>query len=194
MDITLSSLYLPFLIFLARIIDVSIGTIRIIVVSRGMKLLASILGFLEVFIWLVAISQIIRNLSSYEMYFFYAAGFAVGTFVGMSIEQRLSFGNLMVRIISPGNANNFYEFLKKNGYNVTYVDALGSDGPVSILFTVIIKNRLKTLIKVIKKFDPNAFYTVEDVRVARNGNIPTIHNGERKKRLLQSFYWFRKSK
>ena len=184
--------YLPILIFFARIVDVSIGTIRIIVVARGMKFLASVLGFAEVFIWLVAISQIIKNLSSFEMYFFYAAGFACGTYVGMSIEQRLSFGNLMVRIISPGHAKEFHDFLVKKGYEVTYIDAKGGEGAVSILFTVIPKLDLKSLVKEIKKFDPHAFYTIEDVRVAKN-EVLTVHPNH-KGMLMQPFYWFRKSK
>lgn len=186
-------IHLPFLIFFARIIDVSIGTIRIIVVAKGMKFLASILGFMEVFIWLVAISQIIKNLSSFEMYFFYAAGFAVGTYVGMSIEQRLSIGNLIVRVVSPGSDKSFYDFLIKKGFPVTFIEGLGSDGPVSILFTVISKTKLKNLVSAIKEYNPKAFFTVEDVRVAKNG-VPVNFFGSRKGHLLQSFYWFRKSK
>ena len=185
--------YLPVLIFFARIIDVSIGTIRIIVVAKGKKILASVLGFAEVFIWLVAISQIIQNLSSIEMYFGYAAGFGVGTYVGMSIEQRLSIGNLMVRIVSPGNDKSFYDYLIEKGYSATFLEGSGSTGPVSIIFTVIGKKKLKKLIQVIKEFDPKAFYTVEDVRVAKNGVVNTAF-GSKKGYLLQPFYWFRKSK
>lgn len=186
-------LFLPLLIFLARIVDVSIGTIRIIVVARGMKLLASILGFLEVFIWLVAISQIIQNLSSIEMYIFYAAGFACGTYVGMSIEQRLSFGTLMIRIVSPGNGISFYQYLIEKGYEVTHVDGKGRDGQVSVIFTVIKKNLLSSLVKAIKAYDPGAFYTIEDVRLAKNG-ADISASGLVRRSLLQPFYWFRKSK
>ncbi|KAA3633422.1 MAG: DUF2179 domain-containing protein [Calditrichaeota bacterium] len=185
--------YLPVLIFFARIIDVSIGTIRIIVVAKGKKFLASILGFTEVFIWLAAISQIIQNLSSIEMYFGYAAGFGVGTYVGMSIEQRLSIGNLMVRIISPGNDRSFYDFLISKDYSVTFLEGEGTTGPVSIMFTVIGKKKLKKLIHTIKDYDPKAFYTVEDVRVAKNGYAVNAF-GSRRGQLLQPFYWFRKSK
>ena len=191
MNTELFPYFLPLLIFFARIVDVSIGTIRIIVVSRGMKMLASVLGFLEVLIWVVAIGQIIKNLSSWEMYIFYSAGFATGTYVGMSIEQKLAFGNLLVRIVSPGHKQDFGNYLRKKGYKVTHVDGHGYQGPVSILFTVIKKKNLKELDYDIREFDPMAFYTLEDVRLAANG---FNQGGFFKRNILQPFYWFRKSK
>ena len=191
MNTELFTYFLTLMIFLARIIDVSIGTIRIIVVARGMKLLASVLGFLEVFIWLVAISQIIKNLASWEMYFFYAAGFATGTYVGMSIEQRLAFGNILVRIVYPGSEKVFDDYLRKQGYNLTHLEGHGKSGPVSIVFTVIKKNRLKALDTIIREFNPMAFYTIEDIRLASNGGFK---GNTSQRNLLQPFFWFRKGK
>ncbi|HER42916.1 MAG TPA: hypothetical protein ENO08_00460, partial [Candidatus Eisenbacteria bacterium] len=73
---------LPLLIILARVIDVTIGTIRIVFVSRGHKVIAPILGFFEVLIWLLAIGQIMRNLSNFMCYIAYGTGFALGTYMG----------------------------------------------------------------------------------------------------------------
>ena len=95
----------PILIFFARIIDVSMGTLRIIMVGRGLRTISSLLGFMEVFIWLIAISQVLQNLHGIIHYVAYSAGFASGTFVGMTIERRLTFGLYLVRIIVPLNEN-----------------------------------------------------------------------------------------
>ena len=91
---------IPVLICLARIVDVSIGTLRIIFVSKGMRGIAPILGFFEVIIWLVAIGQIFQNLSNWVNYIAYGAGFAMGNFVGIYIEGKISLGYTLVRIIT----------------------------------------------------------------------------------------------
>ena len=92
---------LPIIVFSARVVDVSLGTMRIIYTSRGKRNIASLLGFVEVFIWIVVVSQIIRNVQSLPAYIAYAAGFATGTFVGMKIEEGLALGTLVLRIILP---------------------------------------------------------------------------------------------
>ncbi|HEX2991004.1 MAG TPA: DUF5698 domain-containing protein, partial [Anaerolineales bacterium] len=83
---------LPLIIFLTRVLDVTLGTLRIIFISRGRKYLAPLLGFIEVLIWITVVSQIIGGASNFAAYFAYAAGFAVGNYVGMWIEERLAIG------------------------------------------------------------------------------------------------------
>ena len=97
---TFSLIILPILIFLARIVDVTFGTIRIIFVSRGMKWLAPIFGFFEIMIWLFAIGQVFSNLTNITYYVAYAGGFACGNFVGIWIEEKMAIGTLIVRIIT----------------------------------------------------------------------------------------------
>ena len=92
-------LLLPLLIFCARIIDVSIGTLRIIFVSKGKRNIAPLLGFFEVLVWILAISEIMQNLNNWVCYVAYAAGFAAGNYVGMIIEEKLAIGILIIRII-----------------------------------------------------------------------------------------------
>ena len=92
--------YNAVLIFLARICDVSIGTMRIIFVSKGKRNIAPILGFFEVLIWITAISKIMENLDNYVNFIAYAAGFATGNFVGMIIEEKLAMGILMIRVFA----------------------------------------------------------------------------------------------
>ncbi len=166
-------LILPLLIFLARIVDVSIGTIRVIFVSRGMKYLAPVFGFFEILIWLLAIGQIMRNLTNVVCYIAYAGGFAIGTFVGIYIEEKLSIGLVIVRVITKKDATALIEYLKFAKYAVTTVDAESVTGPVKIIFAVIKRQDLQYVVRIINKFNPNAFYSIEDVRFVSKGGLPT---------------------
>lgn len=154
----------PFLIFLIRIADVTIGTLRIIFISRGIRYLAAILGFFEVLIWLIAIGQIMKNLNSPIHYLAYAGGFSIGNFVGITIERRLSMGNRIVQIVTQKDATELVAALNKKGYGVTSIDGKGARGPVKLIFSVVRREHVPGLIKTIKKFNPNAFFTIEDVR------------------------------
>ncbi len=158
---------LAILIFFARIIDVSIGTVRIIFVSKGRKNLAPILGFVEVLIWLVAINQIMTNLTSYWLYIFYAGGFAMGNYVGVIIEEKLSIGRVLVRIITQNGASELIKELKSKGYILTVSDAQGRNGNVKIIFTVIYRKKVEEISEIIKRLGPKAFYTIEDIKYAK---------------------------
>jgi uncharacterized protein YebE (UPF0316 family) len=155
---------LPALIFLARILDVTFGTLRIIFVSRGLGLLAALVGFFEVLIWILAIGQVMQNLHNWITYVAYALGFSAGNFVGILIERRIAIGNLIVRIITRREANELVNFLWSAGYGVTSIDASGETGPVKVIFTVVKRKKLPEVVAIIKRFNPNAFYTIEDVR------------------------------
>ena len=165
-------LVLPLLIFSARVLDVSLGTIRILFVSRGIKSLAAILGFFEVFIWLVVISNVMKNLDSPFYYIFYAGGFAAGNFVGMTIERKLRIGKVALRIITRDNSDALMSYFRDKGFGITSVDAEGSKGPVRILYSMMERKNLEAVIEEVKRFNPRAFYTVEDVRTVSEGNFP----------------------
>ncbi len=162
---------LPILIFLARILDVSINTIRIIYMLHSKKLLSTILGFFESLIWLLAISQIFQNLSSWPTYLAYAGGFASGILVGMLIEEKLAIGRVVVRVITRQPAQELIQYFEKNGYRYSSVDALSDEGEVNILFTVIKRENLKPTIQEIKRFNPKSFYTVEGVKRVSDDEI-----------------------
>ncbi len=177
----LSTLGIPFLIFLARILDVSIGTLRITFVSRGMKYLAASLGFIEMLIWVMAISQVMQHLTSWSTYIAYALGFAMGNYVGLLLEERLAVGSLIIRTITPHQqAPGLTNALWQAGFGVTTVDARGETGPVKVVFTIAKRRNLEQVINLIKGFDPNAFYTIEDVRFFHE-TMPT-HPLRKKKR------------
>ncbi|KQC12432.1 MAG: hypothetical protein APR63_11035 [Desulfuromonas sp. SDB] len=167
-----SLIILPLLIFTARICDVSIGTFRIILVGRGHKILAPLLGFFEVLVWLIAIQQIMQNLTNTIYYFAYAAGFAAGNYVGMLIEEKIALGILVIRIITNQSAEKLIEKLRQQDYGATSIDATGKTGPVNVLYTVIRRADLKKIITLINDYHPNAFYSVEDVKLVREGIFP----------------------
>jgi len=163
---------LPILIILARIIDVSIGTLRIIFVARGMRYIAPILGFFEVFIWLLAIGQIMRHLDNFVCYIAYGVGFALGNYLGILIEERLAVGVVLVRIITQKDASLLIQTLRQDGYGVTSVEAEGANGRVHIVFTIIQRTFLQQVVAIIQKFNPTAFFTIEDVKSVREGVFP----------------------
>ncbi|MFH1400773.1 MAG: DUF2179 domain-containing protein [Nanoarchaeota archaeon] len=155
---------LPALIFIARIMDVSIGTIRVIFITRGYKALAPLLGFFEVLIWLLAIRQIMTNLETPLYFVAYAAGFATGTYVGMVIEERLSLGHVMLRVITEKDASALLEALRGAEHTVTTIGAQGKHGNVRVIFTVIERKDIAQALSTVKSHEPDAFYSIEDVR------------------------------
>jgi uncharacterized protein YebE (UPF0316 family) len=161
---TFSLIAIPLLVFVARILDVTIGTLRIIFVSRGMKYLAALLGFCESLVWILAIGQVIQNLNSWATYGAFALGFATGNFVGVFVEEWIALGNLVVRIITRRDASALIAHLRNTGYGVTVVNGQGETGQVQIIFTVCRRRDLSRVISAVKRFNPRAFYTVEDVR------------------------------
>lgn len=163
---------LPLLIFIARILDVSLGTIRVIFISRGVKNIASFISFFEVLIWLMAIGQIMQHIQNAMCYFGYAAGYTTGTYAGLVIEKRLFLGLNMIRIITKKPATELIEALKNAHYGITSVQAEGTDGIVHIIFTIIKRNNLSEIKTMIKAFNPHAFYTIEDIRTINGGNFP----------------------
>jgi uncharacterized protein YebE (UPF0316 family) len=178
---------LPLLIVLARVIDVTIGTIRIVFVSRGHKIIAPILGFFEVLIWLLAIGQIMRNLSNFMCYIAYGTGFALGTYMGLLIEEKLAIGVLLVRIITQKDAGNLLEALRQANYGVTSVPAFGTSGKVDVIFTVIKRSAVDDVLKIINRFNPRAFYSIENVKEVREGIFPSDIVDRSKLNMLRRF-------
>ncbi len=163
---------LPILIFFARVTDVTLGTLRIIFISRGKRNIAPILGFFEVLIWIVAIGQIVQNLTSVTSYLGYAAGFATGNYIGMAIENKLAIGTLIVRVILPADSDRLRMKLKEAGYGVTRVEAEGVNGPVTLLYTVIKRVDYPEVMNLINQVNPKAFVTAEEVRSSQEGVFP----------------------
>jgi len=168
----------PLLIFMCRVLDVSIGTMRLIFISRGYKLYAVCFGFIEIFIWLVAITQVMNNLTNIWYYFAYGSGFATGIYVGMIIEEKLALGNVLLRVITSDKPVELLDYLKENGFGYTKFDGKGTEGSVKMLFTILTRTDVESVVSFIRRNNPNAFYTIEDVRY-----INEHHFSLKKKRL-----------
>jgi uncharacterized protein YebE (UPF0316 family) len=164
-----SYVMMPILIFLARICDVSIGTMRIIFVSKGKRNIAPILGFFEVLIWITAISKIMENLDHYINFIAYAAGFATGNLVGMIIEEKLAMGILMIRIFAHERGNELVQSLNIQGFGTTVVEAHGARENIHLIYSIVKRNELANVLGIITKLNPKAFYTIEDVKAVNEG-------------------------
>lgn len=160
---------LPILIFLSRIADQSFGTLRLIFLSKGYKYIAPLLGFFEVTIWLIAVSQIMKHLDNVFCYLAYGSGFAMGNFIGMTLEECISIGNVLVRIIPNTDTTLLINKLREQNFGITIVDAEGSKGGVKIVISIIKRKDLQHFVTVINNCNPNAFYTVEEVKSINHG-------------------------
>lgn len=170
---------LPILIFLSRLVDVTIGTLRIIMVSKGQKSWAPILGFFEVLIWLIAISKIFQNLDNWLCYVTYAAGFATGNYIGLWLEEKLAVGIVKIQIITRKKANKLINNLTTAGYGITYHEAQGSTEEVSIIYSIINRTEIQKVEEIVKSTNPKAFYSVEDVKSVNKGVFPAKSNSGR---------------
>jgi len=157
--------YIVVLIFCARLLDVPIGTIRMMMVMAGHKYVSALLGFFEVMIWVVAVGKAIQYLDSLVALVAYGAGFAVGTLVGMSIEQRLAIGWRVIRIINPKPELLLADSLRADGLSATRVDGLGgsksTEGPVEMVFLAVKRKVVPDVMSKIATVAPEAFVSVE---------------------------------
>lgn len=159
---------LPLLIFMARIVDVSLDTIRVIMVSKGYRRFAPYIGFFQVLVWIITITRIMENLDNGLTYVAYAAGFGMGTYVGMRIEEKIALGYELIRVITRTGADELVRELRSRGYSVTVTNGEGRDGEVGIIFLIIKRKIIKEVIELVKQYNPNAFYTIEDMRFVRD--------------------------
>lgn len=160
---------LPAIIFFARLIDVALGTLRILFISRSMQKIAPLVGFFESLIWLFAISQIVLNLNNIMSYFAFAAGFASGNYLGIYIEHKLAVGLLSIRVITSEDGTDLQNYLRAQNFGVTSVSALGVTGKVRLIISVIKRKDLDVYISIVKKYNPKAFVSVEDIRSVQEG-------------------------
>ncbi|MBN1150347.1 DUF2179 domain-containing protein [candidate division WOR-3 bacterium] len=162
---------IPLLIMLARIIDVSIGTVRIIFVARGKAVMAAILGFFEVVIWILAITQVLANLTNVTCYIGYGLGFALGNIIGIKIERKLAFGLQMITIITANKLDLLPMTLREEGYGVTVVNGKGVKGDVKIIYAVVERKFVQHILDLVNATEPDSFVTVEDMVSLQRGFI-----------------------
>jgi len=160
---------LPVIIFFGRICDVTLGTLRIIFVSKGEKYKAPIIGFFEVFIWIMIIGQILSKANDMLSYVSYAAGYATGNYVGILIEKKIAFGIVLCRIYTNKSGIELTKLLNKSGFGSTSMQGEGAYTKVDIVETVINRKFIRKVETVIASYDPDAFYYLEDIRSRQKG-------------------------
>lgn len=167
-----SLILLPILIFFFRVSDVTLGTLRIVFISQGRKILAPIVGFCEILIWLAAMSQIFSHLTNFIYYIAYAGGFAMGNYIGLIVEAKISLGLLSLQLIIRENPEHLISLLNDQGYSITTMTAEGSKGLVRIVLLVIKRKNLPKILELVRKNNPKAFISVEQVKSVSGGNFP----------------------
>jgi uncharacterized protein YebE (UPF0316 family) len=175
-------LILPVFIFCLRICDVTLDTMRIIFMTKGFKRLAPVIGFFEVLIWIVAITRIMQNLNSWVCYVAYAGGFAAGNYFGMLLDEKLAIGHELIRVITRLDSGDLADALRNAGFGVTSVKASGMQGEVGILYIIVNRKNQKQAIGIIQQYNPNAFFTVENIHFVNrplDRNILTDASGNR---------------
>jgi len=149
------------IIFSLRLADQSLGTMRALLVSKNKPIYAALIGLVESAIWIVAISQVIKDIDDPVLIGAYAAGFAAGTILGTYIERIVGVGNIVVRVFCPANSPSVAETLRENGHGVTVIDGEGKDGAVKIYLCVIPRRKLKSVLQMIEEINPNAYITTD---------------------------------
>jgi uncharacterized protein YebE (UPF0316 family) len=169
MDELFASAYGPIVIFLLRIVDVSLATLRMLMIMRGRKRLAPLIGSVEVLVWIFAVGNAIRHLDSTWHLAGYAGGFAAGTWVGLQIEEKLALGMSTVRIFSRHGGVEIAEALRERGFGVTEFAGQGREGTVEMVYAVLRRRDLPSAMQEIRLWDPDAFVTVEEPKSIQRG-------------------------
>lgn len=172
-DLLFASPWGALVIFLLRIVDVSLDTMRVIFAIRGRRGLAAVLGFCMAMVWIFAVGNAVKHVDSVLHVFGYAGGYATGTFVGITIERFVAYGVAMVRIISAHGGVEIAHALRERGYGVTEVAGQGREGRVEVLFATVERSHLDDVMEVITTWDADAFVTVEEPKDTRGGLLRT---------------------
>lgn len=157
MELIISAL----IIFMLRLADQSLGTMRALLVSKNKPIFAALIGLVESAIWIIAISQVIKDIDDPILISAYASGFAAGTILGSYIERIVGVGNIVVRVFCPVNSPSVAESLRQKGHGVTVIDGQGKDGPVKIYWCVISRRKLNSVLNMIEEINPKAYVTTD---------------------------------
>ena len=149
------------IIFSLRLADQSLGTMRALLVSKNNPIYAALIGLFESAIWIIAISQVVKDIDDPVLIAAYAVGFAAGTILGSYIERIVGVGNIIVRVFCPANSPSVAETLRENGHGVTVIDGQGKEGPVKIYLCVIPRRKLKSVLSMIEDINPTAYITTD---------------------------------
>lgn len=150
------------LIFVLRTLDVGISTVRIVILGRGKRGLAAALGFVEAIVWVVAVARVLDGIDDPARMVAFAAGFAMGTYLGSMVEEWLAIGQALVRVVAPVDSPSVAADLRELGFGATVFNGDGMDGEVRLTFCVVERKRLHEVTRLIQGLNPDAYVTVDD--------------------------------
>lgn len=159
----------PLVVFLLRMTDVSMATIRMLLIVKGHRYLAPLIAFFELLIWVMAIGIVVNHLTSPLHVVGYAAGFATGNFLGIMIEERLALGLATIRTVVRSGGAELAATLREEGFGVTEMPGQGREGPVEVLYSVLPRRRIDTCLALIDGAAPDSFVVVDEPREVRRG-------------------------
>jgi uncharacterized protein YebE (UPF0316 family) len=151
-------------IFLARVADVSLATVRVLLIFRGRKVEAALIGFFEVMIFVTALAQVVNRLDNWLNVLAYAGGFATGNLVGGLVEERLAFGHVATQIISGGHGGELRDAIREDGFGLTVLRGEGRGGPRNVLLVISRRRELGRLTQLIDRVDSEAVVVMTDAR------------------------------
>lgn len=159
----------PFVVFALRLCDVSLATLRMLMIVRGRRAIAPLIGFVEVMIWVVAIGAVVQHLDSPFHIVGYASGFAAGTFLGLLIEERMALGLATIRTVVRTGGPALAASLRDEGFGVTEMVGKGRQGPVEVLYSVIPRRGVDRCLEIIDEGAPDSFVVVDEPRSVQRG-------------------------
>ena len=148
------------LIFILRLIDQSLTTVRALVASKK-PFLGALIGLVESAIWILAVSQVIKDIDDPVLIAAYAFGFAAGTIIGIQIEKFIGIGNVVIRVFTPSKSAKMAKELRNKGYMVTDINAKGRDGAVTISWCIVPRRKMTKVLAIIKDVNPDSYVTTD---------------------------------
>jgi len=176
---TTDVLLLAAFIFVLRIVNSALGTVRVIVTVHQHRLLASVISFIEALIFAIVISNVVNDLSNFLNLMAYCGGFALGNYLGMMIEARYITSYMTATIITRNRGHDIAAALRENGYGVTETLGEGRDGTVTMLRSVLLQRDVPRMLKVVRQVHPDAFVSVEEARAIHKGWVRAARGNHR---------------
>lgn len=157
------------LVFVLRVTDMSLDTLRLLFVMRGRKLLAAAIGATQAGVFIIAVAGVLTRPLNVFTVAGYALGFGTGILLGMTVEERLAIGYMMFRVYSPAHGKNVADALRKDGHAVTEFFAQGREGEMTVVTCAVMRKHADTVRKIILEVDRDAFITMDEVRPLQRG-------------------------
>ncbi|MEA5094756.1 hypothetical protein SDC9_67417 [bioreactor metagenome] len=162
------------IIFCAKIIEVSISTVRLVLINKGERVKGALLAFIEIMIWLIVVSSVLNNITEDPIkVFIYAIAFSMGNFIGVTLESKIAVGLSSIQVVvNEENGEELADILRDQGFGVTIIDGRGkNDSKKNLLFVQLKRKKIPEAVKLIRLTAPQAYITVNDIKSMMGGYI-----------------------